>query len=52
MSNPSLARARSLLLIEGFVPLDLADYQSALATLAGAAAVHSDTRTLGRTKET
>lgn len=52
MSNPSLARVRSLLLIEGFVPLDLADYQRALATLAGAAAVHSDTRTLGRTKET
>ena len=52
MTDPSLARVRSLLLIEGFVPLDLADYQRALAPLADAAAVHSDTRTLGRTKET
>jgi len=51
MSAPSLVGVRSLLLIEGFVPLELGDYQSALAPLAGTAALHSDARTLGRTKE-
>jgi len=52
MSEPSLAWVRSLLLIEGFVPLGRADYQRALAPLVGGRGVHSETQALGRMKET